>query len=131
MPATALIATLLFLQPATPGFSEDPAQVSIWMQQACRIQQVNGPGGTEASYTEFCACLDGEIAEHTSAAGYRSFALGAQGRIGDQALVEDPVAATAESERVFQTLDTDEQTGAMMVIQNGLDVCFSLLPPQP
>lgn len=131
MPATTVLATLLFLQPATTGFSEDPAQVSTWMQQACRIQQVNGQGGGEASYTDFCACLDGEIADHTSTAGYRAFALGAQGRIDDQALVEDWEAAAAESSRIFESLDAAEQTGAMMVIQDGFDVCFSLVPSQP
>lgn len=131
MPATAVFATILFLQPATAAFSEDPEQASIWLQQACRIQQLNGQSGDAASYTDYCACLDGEVADHTSAAGYRAFALGAQARIEDQAMVGDWEAAAAEGDRISQSLSAEERAGTMMMIQDAFDVCFSLLPSQP
>lgn len=112
---------------STP-FTEDPAVLDEYMKHACRVQQANNQGGEEAEYTEFCDCLSADMAENSSEALFRAMALGSQGTLQDQAMVEDWDAAREESERVFGELEPEEQLSAANVIQNGVMSCLSLAP---
>lgn len=125
MPLAPLLAAVV-LQ-STP-LTEDPEVLNDYMAHACRVQQANNQGGEEAEYTEFCNCLSADMAENSSDALYRSMALGSQGALQDQAMVEDWEAAREESERVFGELEPEEQLSAANVIQNGLYACMEFAP---
>ena len=66
---TVLSALLVTSEPAT--FSEDPADHSVWMQHACRVQQVDRSGGVPEDHDAFCSCLDGYLQENATPQIYR------------------------------------------------------------
>jgi|UPI000585507D hypothetical protein len=125
MPLAPLLAAVV-LQ-STP-LTEDPEVLHDYMAHACRVQQAVNQGGEEAEYTEFCACLSADMAENSSEALFRAMALGSQGTLQDQAMIEDADAAREESERVFGELEPEEQLSAANVIQNGLYACMEFAP---
>ncbi|MEN0652802.1 MULTISPECIES: hypothetical protein [Hyphobacterium] len=127
MPLASLIAAAV-LQ-GIP-LSEDPEVLHGYMAHACRVQQASNQGGMPEDYAGFCDCLSADLAENSSEALYRSMALGSQGALQDNAMVDDWEAAREESERVFGGLEPEEQLSAANVIQNGLMACIALAPAQ-
>lgn len=124
-----MIASLLALAAIqTSALSTDTETLNGYMAQSCRIQQAANQGGSSVEYSEFCACLANEIEENTGDDLFRAMALGSQGALQDNALVEDWNAAREESEAIFGTLEPEEQVSAGVVIQAGLGVCLPLMP---
>ncbi|WP_417477605.1 hypothetical protein [Maricaulis sp.] len=111
---------------AQPVFADDPAQYSDWLQHGCRIQQVGHSGGEPVDHTAFCACFDARVSEAGGGGIYRAFALGMQGALREQSLIEDWEAArdTAAAEAGAMSLET--QTGFSQILQNSLLACVHL-----
>lgn len=109
----------------TAALPIEPDRLSVLMQQACRIQQVDRQGGAEPDYFAFCQCLDSELAGNLDATGYRAFALGSQGAIQGRGEIADWEAARAESQRLFATLDPETRNGAGQVINDALNACVN------
>ncbi|WP_339743114.1 hypothetical protein [uncultured Maricaulis sp.] len=127
MPAVALIATAVLLQSTTtPAFSEDPQQYSVWLQQACRIQQVGHSGGEPVDHTEFCTCFDSHVRDTTSDKIYRVFALGSQGAAREQGLIEDWQAARDTAAAEAGAMTPEVQTSFTTILQNALMACLPL-----
>ena len=120
----SLIVSLAAL--AQPAFSDDPALYSDWLQHGCRIQQVGHSGGEPVDHTEFCACFAAEVSETAGAEIYRMFALGIQGALREQSLIEDWELArdTAAAEAGAMSLET--QAGYPQILQNSLLACVHL-----
>ncbi len=121
----SLIASLASV--AAADFPDDPAQYSVWMQQSCRIQQVGRSGGEPADHTGFCVCLDSQVREASSPATYRAFALGSQGALREQAMIEDWEAARDTAMREAAALPTSEQTQLTAILQSALGACMNLV----
>lgn len=117
----SLIASLLIQAADLP---EDPARLSVLMQQSCRIQQVDRQGGAEPDHFAFCLCLDGALSQSLSPPAYRAAALGGQGAIQGRGEISDWEAARRESRRVFASLPDGEQAGLGGHIQSALGVCL-------
>lgn len=127
MPAFALMATALLLQSPTPAaFSEDPQQYSGWLQQACRIQQVGHSGGETVDHTEFCACFDSNVRDATTDEIYRVFALGSQGAVREQGLIEDWQAARDTAAAEAGVMTPEVQASFTNILQNSLMACLPL-----
>tara|TARA_R110002073_G_scaffold29006_14_gene91620 strand:+ start:6030 stop:6452 length:423 start_codon:yes stop_codon:yes gene_type:complete len=109
-------------------YATDSESLTGYMAQSCRIQQAANQGGTSVEYTEFCGCLAGEIRDGTGDELFRAMALGSQGALQDEALIDDWDAAREESEAIFATLEPEEQLSAGTVIQSGLLTCLPLMP---
>lgn len=124
----AVMGLALLITPEA-GFPDDTETLSSWMQHGCRIQQMNRQGGEEAAYGEFCGCFDAAVAERTSPAAYRLYALGTQGAIGEQSIAPDWEAARDEVQARFPELPADEQARAGLILQQALSACISLAPP--
>ncbi|WP_323762147.1 hypothetical protein [Maricaulis sp.] len=118
----ALIASLAGF--AATEFADDPDQYSVWMQQSCRIQQVGRSGGVPEDHTAFCTCLDREIRAGASGPVYRVFALGSQGAIQDQAMVDDWAAARDTAATEAAMLSPDDQAQIQPVLQSALAACL-------
>lgn len=127
MPLASLLAAIAL---QSSPLTDDPEVLQGYMAHACRVQQAANQGGEAADYTEFCDCLSAEMKANSSEALYRSMALGSQGALQDNAMIEDWDAAREESERVFGTLEPEEQLSTGTVIQDGLMACVSLAPAQ-
>ncbi|SDM22992.1 hypothetical protein SAMN04488568_10736 [Maricaulis salignorans] len=125
MPAPALLASLLFVQPVTAGFSEDPAQASIWLQQACRIQQVGYSGGVPVDHTEFCTCFDRNLREASTDDVYRVFALGSQGAVREQGLIEDWESARDTAAAEAGAMAPEVQASFTTILQSSLMACMN------
>ena len=113
----SLIASVLAV--ASTEFSDDPEQHSVWMQQACRIQQVGYGGG----------CFDDSLREQTSAPVYRAFALGSQGAIREQGMIEDWEAARDAAASEAGAMDPAIQAQFTSYLQTALTGCVSLAYP--
>lgn len=118
----AMIAGVASL--AATDFPDDPDQYSVWMQQSCRIQQVGHAGGVPDNHTAFCACFDRAIRAEASAPVYRIFALGAQGSIQDQAMVDDWAAARDAAATEAAALPPEERARFQPVLQAALGACL-------
>lgn len=114
----------------TQGFAEDAETLGGYMAHACTLQQADNQGGEAADYEAFCACLSDDMAANSSPELFRALALGSQGALGERSMLEDGEGARAESERVFGTLEPEEQLSSAGVIQNGLLACLPLAPVQ-
>ncbi|WP_339334421.1 hypothetical protein [uncultured Maricaulis sp.] len=123
----SLIASVLAV--ASTEFSDDPEQHSVWMQQACRIQQVGYGGGEPDDYTAFCVCFDDSLREQTSAPVYRAFALGSQGAIREQGMIEDWEAARDTAASEAGAMDPAIQAQFTSYLQTALTGCVSLAYP--
>ena len=124
-----MIAILIAGLTAATDLPHDTAQYSEWMQHACRIQQVGYNGGGEpADYAGFCTCLDGHLQETSSTEVYRVFALGSQGALQDQSMIEDWEGArdTAAAEAGAMPPEVQGQFAALL--QGALGHCFALSP---
>ena len=111
---------------AATEFPDDPEQYSVWMQQACRIQQVGHSGGEPVDHTEFCACFDTALREAASPAIYRVFALGSQGAVREQGMIEDWEAARDTAAVEAATLPPTDQAQFTSLLQGGLGRCMHL-----
>ena len=118
----SLIASVLAV--SSTEFSNDPEQHSVWMQQACRIQQVGHAGGVPDNHTAFCACSARAIRAEASAPVYRISALGAQGSIQDQAMVDDWAAARDAAATEAAALPPEERARFQPVLQAALGACL-------
>lgn len=124
LPALALALSAV---QATP-LAADTGTLTGYMAHSCRLQQAANQGGTSVDYTEFCACLAGEVAQNTGDDLFRAMALGSQGALREDALIEDWEAAREDSEAIFGMLEPEEQLSAGIVIQDGLTACLPLMP---
>lgn len=122
----ASLVTALLLQ--TAEFTNHPETLAAYTAHACRVQQASNQGGEEADYAQFCDCLSANMAENSSEALFRALALGSQGALQDNAMVEDANAAREESERIFGELEPEEQLSSANVIQDGLYACMEFAP---
>jgi hypothetical protein len=107
-------------------FSEDPEDHSVWMQHACRIQQVDRSGGEPEDHEAFCGCFDAHLRDNTSAQVYRLFAMGSQGVIQDRSMLDDWEAARDQSAAESETLAPEDQAGMLRALQGGLGACLGL-----
>ena len=124
----SLIAGLALTVTAT-DFPGNPDQYSEWMQHACQVQQVgyNG-GGVPADYVEFCSCLDGHLQETSSEPVYRVFALGSQGSLQDQSMIEDWEGARDTAAAEAGAMAPEVQGQFASLLQGALGHCFALSP---
>tara|TARA_R110000868_G_scaffold76499_2_gene219889 strand:- start:33965 stop:34351 length:387 start_codon:yes stop_codon:yes gene_type:complete len=111
---------------AQPGFSDDPQQYSTWLQHGCRLQQVGHSGGVPADHTEFCACFDANVSGTVGEETYRVFALGMQGALREQSLIEDWEDARDAAAAQAATMSPEAQAGFGQILQNSLLSCLSL-----
>ncbi|WP_417483236.1 hypothetical protein [Maricaulis sp.] len=116
----------LLLALAQPVFVDDPQQYSTWLQHGCRLQQVGHSGGVPADHTEFCACFDNSVSETADAATYRVFALGMQGALREQSLIEDWEGARDTAAAEAAAMPPASQAGFTQILQNSLMACLSL-----
>jgi hypothetical protein len=100
------------------------------MRQSCQFQQARDQGGDPADYAAFCTCLDAELARESGDTMYRVMALGSQGAIGEDALVEDPDAALAEAQRLVATAPEEERAALPLLLQSSLGTCLPSMPEQ-
>lgn len=127
MTVVSLLAAALL---QTNGFADDAATLDRYMAHACAIQQATHQGGEADDYSAFCACVSDEMATNSSEALFRAFALGSQGALGEQSIIDDWDGARIESERIFGELEPEEQLSSAAVIQDGLFACLPLAPAQ-
>lgn len=120
----SLILALASLAP--PTISDEAALYSVWMQQACRIQQVGHSGGEPADHVEFCACFDGTLQFVSNAATYRVLALGSQGALQEQSLIEDWEAARDTAVTEAAAMSLEDQAEFVPLLQNALMSCMHL-----
>ncbi|WP_291844851.1 hypothetical protein [Maricaulis sp.] len=120
----SLITSLAGL--AATEFPDDPEQFSAWMQQSCQVQQMRRSGGEASDHDAFCSCLDGALSAGLSPAAYRVIALGSQGAIQDEAMVDDWEAARDAAASEVATLDPEEQSAIQPALQSGLGTCLPL-----
>ncbi len=120
----SLIASLAGL--AATEFPDDPEQFSAWMQQSCQVQQMRRSGGTPSDHDAFCSCLDGALSAGLSPAAYRVIALGSQGAIQDEGMIDDWEAARDAAATEVTALDPEEQSAIQPALQTGLSMCLSL-----
>ncbi|WP_421785750.1 hypothetical protein [Hyphobacterium sp.] len=125
----ALAATLA-LAAQHGGFATDRETLSSYMRQSCQFQQARDQGGEPADYAAFCSCLDAELAGQSGDTMYRVMALGSQGAIGEDALVDDPAAALAEAQRLVDTAPEEERAALPLLLQSSLGTCMPAMPEQ-
>lgn len=111
-------------------YEADERQYGIWMQQACRIQQVDRtPANTPAMYEEFCACFADDLRGRTTPEVFRLMALGSQARIEGRGEIEDWEAVRDMVMTEFAALPEEEQIAAPRYLQDSLQACIMLTPP--
>ena len=120
----SLIASLASV--ATIEFPDDPDQYSQWMQQACRIQQVGHSGGEPDDHTGFCTCFDASLRDAASPAIYRIFALGSQGAVREQGMIEDWEMARDTAAAEASAMPPSDQAQFTSILQAGLTTCMHL-----
>lgn len=127
-----MIASLIAgfaLSVAASDFPGDPDQYSEWMQHACRIQQVGYNGGGEPDdYDAFCTCLDGALQDTASEPVYRAFALGSQGALQDQSMIEDWEGARDTAAAEAGAMSPEVQGQFASLLQGALGQCMGLSP---
>ena len=121
-----MFAILLASLSLTTDFPDDPEQYSAWMQQSCRIQQIRRSGGETDDHAAFCACMDDSLRAGYSPAASRAIALGSQGAIQDEAMVDDWEAARDAALAEAAALPQDEQAQLQPVLQGALSSCLGL-----
>jgi len=124
---TSLIAALVGL--AQPTFADDVEQYSVWMQQACRVQQVGRSGGEPVDYTELCTCFDSNLRAASTDEVYRVFALGSQGVVREQGLIEDWEAARDTAAAEAAAMAPEVQARFTTILQSSLMACINLSLP--
>ena len=124
-----VMAAGLMLAEGRP-YEADARQYGIWMQQACRIQQVDRtPANTPAMYEAFCACFAEDLRGRTSPDMFRLLALGSQARIEGRGEIQDWEAVRDRVMAEFEALPEDEQLAAPRYLQESLQACIMLTPP--
>ncbi|WP_203294844.1 hypothetical protein [Maricaulis parjimensis] len=121
-----MIAIVLASLTLTTDLPDDPEQYSAWMQQSCQIQQVSRSGGEPDDHVPFCGCLDSRLRDSISLEAYRVFALGSQGAIQDQAMVDDWEAARDAATTEAAALPEAERAELQPALQGALGACLSL-----
>lgn len=111
---------------APPAILDESALYSVWMQQACRIQQVSQSGGEPVDHVEFCDCFDGTLQFVSNAATYRVFALGSQGALQEQSLIEDWETARDTAAAEAAAMSPEDQAEFVPLLQGALMSCMHL-----
>lgn len=111
---------------AQPDFPDNRDQYSIWLQHGCRLQQVGYSGGEPADHIEFCTCFDTNVSETADSETYRVLALGMQGALREQSLIEDWEGARDTAVTVAGAMSPAAQAGFGPILQNSLMACLSL-----
>ena len=111
---------------AQPAFADDAEQYSVWMQQACRVQQVGHGGGEPVDHTEFCACFDSHVREMAPDEAYRALALGSQGAVQEQGLIEDWQAARDTAASEAAAMAPEVQATFTSILRDSLLACIPL-----
>lgn len=124
------LAAMLALSAQDGGFATDRETLSSYMRQSCQFQQARDQGGDPADYAAFCSCLDAELASQSGDTMYRVMALGSQGAIGADAMVDDAEAALAEAQRLVATAPEEERAALPLLLQSSLGLCLPSMPEQ-
>ena len=111
---------------APPAAIDETELYSVWIQQACRIQQVGYSGGEPADHMEFCDCFDGTLQFVSNAATYRVLALGSQGALQEQSLIEDWENARDTAAAEAAAMSQEDQAEFVPLMQSALMTCMHL-----
>jgi hypothetical protein len=110
-------------------FEADQRQYSIWLQQACRIQQADrNPGQSPAMYESFCECFSRDLRETSTPEAYRVMSLSLQGNAEGRGEIKEWEVARDTAFAEYEALPEEEKSALPARLQSGLLNCISLTP---